>query len=482
MRSEASSPSDRLQVLARSNRFSEYATILASALILTIVLAAAWAFPERFVLLPIAAVAAILATAAFVNERTGLVLAILGGVSVLNVGADSGPVQYAYMVYLALYLAIWYGRRIGHVPIVQSRLDVVAVVVIAMIPVSAAVGLALGAEIKPLGGETADLMPLALYFPVRTLCASRDNGYKLAIIALVLYGAATCLYTFWRTYDMLTNADAVWKVLRVRAAGGEVSIVTGFVLSTALLGESRRRAHVALSVISVGLTLVGLLLTKSRGYWLGAAVGGLAVWVFSPPSIRSRLNLRLVAMIVGGGALSYLLVGDLLITLGAGVLERIFSVSSAVTTDPSMLNRFRESEAVWALVPNSPVFGHGVGTTYSYYNAESEGTRNYSFIHNGLASLWFKQGAVGFFGTLGLWVGSLWCAFSMARRNALPMDHRMAALAAGAGLAANMVPIYTSSPFYLINIVLATTTLIGLASGLSLRAASMQEAVSTASS
>lgn len=69
--------------------------------------------------------------------------------------------------------------------------------------------------------------------------------------------------------------------------------------------------------------------------------------------------------------------------------------SSAVTTDPSLVNRYIEWRAVWETIIDSPVIGYGYGSTFFDYNWILGYSYKYGFTHNGYLFLVLKSGIVG---------------------------------------------------------------------------------------
>jgi O-antigen ligase len=69
--------------------------------------------------------------------------------------------------------------------------------------------------------------------------------------------------------------------------------------------------------------------------------------------------------------------------------------SSAVTTDPSLVNRYIEWNSVWETIRQAPIIGYGYGATYFDYNWILGYSYHYGFTHNGYLYLLLKSGLVG---------------------------------------------------------------------------------------
>lgn len=431
-----------------------------------ITLCVAWVMPERILLVPMLFVALVAGVALLANETAATAAVIVGSALLFDSAGSDHPAEFIYDAYLISYIVVWYGRRIGRVRFVETAMDRLAALMIVLAGLAFVFGLFYGSDALLTVKESIGLIPLALYFPARALCTHHEKGAAIIANSLIGLGLAATAFTVYVTVTRLMSATAVWEILRVRAAGTEVQIMVGLVLTGVALGTSERRRGTLLATAVLGILLGGLILTKSRGYWLGAVVGVGVVWLFSRPALRGRLTLWGLIGATGMAAVALVVAGDLIVTLFAGIIERLGSISSAASADPSLLNRFRESAAVWKDARDAPIVGHGLGVTYRYFSIESGATRVWSFIHNGFASLIFKQGLVGFVTTLLFWGGAVWRGLAVYRRfpNA-PVAAGGLALGAAAGILSVFTTAYTSSPFFLAPIVTVTTVLIGAASG-----------------
>lgn len=448
--------------LARAGTWALLAACMAAA---AAAFGVAWVVPEHILLVPVVFVALAAGVALLANETVATVAVIVGSALLFGSAGSDHPAEFIYDGYLLLYLAVWYGRRIGRVRLVETAMDRLAALMIGLAGLAFVSGLFYGSDALLTVKESLGLVPLALYFPVRSLCTNHEKGPAIAANSLIALGLAATVFTVYTTITRLMSATAVWEILRVRAAGTEVQIMVALVLTGVAVGTSERRRHTLLATAVLGILMGGLILTKSRGYWLGAVLGLGAMWLVSRPALRGRLTLWGLIGAAGMAAVALAVAGDLIITLLSGVIERVGSISTA-TADPSLLNRYRESAAVWTGVRDAPIVGHGLGATYRYFSIESGSTRVWSFIHNGFASLIFKQGLVGFAATLLFWGGAVWRGLAVYRR--FPTVSAAAGglpLGAACALLAVLATAYTSSPFYQASSVAVTSVLIGLASG-----------------
>ncbi len=183
----------------------------------------------------------------------------------------------------------------------------------------------------------------------------------------------------------------------------------------------------ALGYLLFAAALLGLVLTYSRGAWIGTSVGLLV----------------LVLMLRKG---SWLLPGAILagaFTSGA-ILERLRSISTA-GSDPAVTNRFEIMETALRLITEHPFFGVGLGNFPAAYGSlmvSNLPMLSYSLevpphAHNLLVNLAVEVGLVG----LLAFVAMLAAATLKALRAYRTGEPRTRALALGiaAGLGATMI-------------------------------------------
>ncbi|MEL7474486.1 MAG: O-antigen ligase family protein [Planctomycetota bacterium] len=219
-----------------------------------------------------------------------------------------------------------------------------------------------------------------------------------------------------------------------------------------------------------GVLLTGLIITKSRGFWVAGAFGILSMAVVAPGAGRRRIvgyGALGVAFLAGFG---FLLFRDQLTLVALGVLDRLVSIGSA-TSDISIVNRLAESAAIWERIRANPVLGHGWGVQVTHFSVIAQSTRSWAFFHNGYLALWFKTGLWGLALMLTVWIGAMVRTARAARRTALPWSVRAPALGAGAAIAAFSPVVASSNPFSVLDQMLIVTITLALAHGVADRAA-----------
>ncbi len=401
----------------------------------------------------------------------------LAGVLVLQVfqlGGEAGLSVGEIVAGLALvgYLALWYGRALGAgAPIVTSRVDVAAALwTFVVAPAAVVLGLLFGADPTDFRADLLATLPFALYFPVKDVCAREEKGGLVVAGALLWLGAAALVLNALAFREVIATAEAVWEIADARFITGETSITAALLLSMAGLGTARRWSVRVLLAAATAAFAVGLIVMKSRGFWVSAALG--VVYLLAVLPARSRW--RLAAW--GGAALAVLVLaavtvlGDELILIADGTVRRFATLATATTQDISLVNRFRETEAAVDMALRNPILGYGWGVQVKRFNVIYDVTFSWAFVHNGYVALWVKTGLWGLALMLAVWVGGIVRGTSAGRGTALSPSSQACALGAASTLIAFSLVANSSNPFSILDQMMVVTLLLGLTNGLADRA------------
>ena len=398
-------------------------------------------------------------------------LARLAGVLLLQVsqlGGEAGTSVLEAIAGVALvgYLAHWYLTAIVNGrPMVRSMFDVAAVAWGTVGLVAAAIiGQLFGADPYDFRADILATLPFLLYLPVKDACLRDERGTLVIGTVLCVFGlaAAAINLTLFRT--AVTSANAWYEVADARFNVGETSITAGLMMCLAGAATASRRWLTLVLAGTAALLLGGLFITKSRGFWVSAAFGVVAMVVVAPAAQRRRILGYGLLGLIGLVAIGALLFWDQLSLIALGAYNRLISIGTA-STSISLLNRFAENEAVLAKMRVNPVLGYGWGVQFTHYSVVTEGTRHWAFMHNGYLSLWYKTGLWGLGLMMAVWVGAMTRAALAARRLRTRTRDRALALAAGATIAAFTPVATTSNPFSVLDQMLIVTLVLALAHG-----------------
>ncbi|MGB3541598.1 O-antigen ligase family protein [Rubrivirga sp.] len=455
---------------------------------------------ERFLLTAAAAIAGVLAIgivllmaaggspavwaiAVLVGGGLGLALwqpsplARLTGVLLLQLvqlGGEEGTSALEAVAGLALvaYIGHWYVVAVlSGRPLVRNLFDAAAVTYGTVgFVVAIGLGLFFGPNPYDFRADIIATIPFLLYLPVKELCAKDDRAGTAIGVVLCTFGLFAALQNAVLFRSAVSSAEALYKVADARFNIGETSITAGLMIALASAALSRRRWFALGSIAVAGILIAGLVITKSRGFWISALFGIVAMAVVAPGRGRRRIigygTLGAVAVV----GLAIAVLGDQLTVVALGALDRLVSIGTA-TQDISLINRFAESDAVWDKIKANPILGYGWGVQFSYYSVVADGTRDWAFLHNGYLSLWYKTGLWGLILVMTVWIGAMARAAKAARLLTLRLRDRALALAAGATMAAFTPVAISSNPFLILDQVMIVTVVMALAHGMADRAA-----------
>ena len=427
-------------------------TALLAALVgsLGVVGLVAWTAPNLTIFLPVALLA--LGTGAFLFTRPRLNFIVWLGAFALLFSSEKGIQlhEVAYGLYFYTYLFHWYVRRLFLYkrPIVHGRLDIALGLWLGLgLSLGVGVGLLFGADVTRIRGEWLALTMIAIYFPIKEFCMREKHGLAILLAILTFIG-------LWITFDnvltarhTLASATALWEFETVRKAGRELLLAfSGIILLSVLPALKNHAQQIGIAVILV-ILLVGLILTKSRAYWVEYLVAVVILIAIAPGMERRRL---VAWCVVGTGIISLIsivLLSSYINLLIAGASSR-FATLGATSTDLSFLNRFVEASAVMVKVVRNPILGYGLATDYSFFDIIALGTHTRSYIHIGFVAVLYKFGLWGALLIAYVWLASLSIAFVDSRRKFFSAFERAVLRGIVACSASMILPAMTSSVFF----------------------------------
>lgn len=380
--------------------------------------------------------------------------------------------EVAFAIYFLLYAAHWLFIRvvIQGEPLLRDASDWFVALFLVYVIGSLALTVLHRGDLLMALNEGFNFSLLALYFPFRDVCEREERGLTVLFSLVIILGLVASLRNFLHFQAILSDATYAWQIARGRVMVNEMFLLVAALITLTTALYARRITWILIYSGLFGTTSVALILTQSRAYWVDLALGVFLLFLLIDLQRKKRF------VVLGAlGAFSfvgvlYLLVGDFLFLLAYGLADRLLSLQSATSSDISLINRFFEMEALWALIKVNPIIGYGMGVKFTFFDAISHANWVKTFAHNGYMMLWFKFGLVGLSLILGLWGRSLWVAFRTAREHTASLDVRMFALALGICLIA-LIPSHNSSAtFSTGDTVLMFGLLTGWISGLSRRA------------
>jgi len=245
---------------------------------------------------------------------------------------------------------------------------------------------------------------------------------------------------------------------------GSYLLVSILFVGSVILSESRSGLGLWLRVGVLGMALLALLLTFSRGAVLGL-LGGLLVGALLLPYRRRIVGLAaIVVLVVGMTAL-------LLPAVRSQLIQRFVVLGYAETESPRAVTWLAALDAL----PHTSPLGIGFGNFPELLRHLPLGALLPQILyhpHNLWLAVYFETGILGLIGFGALMVGALWRSARLARRDTLLTSGLgVGAFAALVGLCIHLLADYTIYEFPMILTFVTVLALVGAAEKLSPRTA-----------
>ncbi len=273
---------------------------------------------------------------------------------------------------------------------------------------SLAVGLWQDNRTEYVWSEVRDFAYLMLFWLILAYASRFERVY---VYFLVFIGCCAVFATV-----SIIDAAVRYQFSRYNS-GISFLLLPGFFFSlAALIVPMLKQRKVLFSAILV-VFLFAIVVSFTRGLYLGMVVGGLAVML----CIRAAQTVRLVIISAAGLIVIIALLSLFNLTLDVLVnltINRGTEVAGGI--DVSSAERILEVVAVLDVLPNHPIFGAGIGGTILVYRftdlVGKAGMTDWWFIHNNYFQTLHKQGLFGLMTLLALWLGGIWKSYTLYKK------------------------------------------------------------------
>jgi O-antigen ligase len=430
-------------------RRGQYALNVGLAFGIALVLLVAGLSPTGLLLLPL--ILSVSVAAVFVVRRplVNLFLLLFGIAFTSGYTEGITAVELLHGSYLLVYLVAWFADRlVTRKQIVSNSPERMFLLFLIVLPFTVFITILLQGSLREYAQEMFALMHLALYFPIRDACRRSERGNVAVVTAFLLLAAYAAVRNGFLYRENLLEATMGWQVEKNRIAVNDGILMTSSLFFTALVGMGPTRLIRLAGALGGITTLIGLVLTQSRAFWVCFLVG-VAMILFILQGTERR---RIVLLITVTGVLTlavglFILRSDFLLIL-LGLTERFTSIGTAATQDISLINRFRESKVVLGLIADNPVVGHGAGVGYLFFEIGRSGTDTDSLVHNAFLGLWYKWGIWGLFAIVYMWGSTIAVGLRTLRERLTPF-RRLAMVGALSSLCVYVISANTANPFLL---------------------------------
>lgn len=220
-----------------------------------------------------------------------------------------------------------------------------------------------------------------------------------------VFGVGVALY-FWLTHDFaalpakwdaLNRAAALWSPWRLalhdlhpNVAGGLLALAAPWSVGWWLDSRAAQRRVQARAALVAGLILLGgLLLTTSRGAWLGLGLGLIAWALLRLALTRGR---RWPGVAWGGLVVAVVLMAVLALW---PTPQRVMALVNRLPGPTSADSRLELAQSAWQLIQDAPFTGLGLNAFPGWYAHYIRAIPHFYLIHshNVWLDMWLEQGA-----------------------------------------------------------------------------------------
>ena len=422
------------------------------------------------------------AAAFYLFKRPLLNLAVvLSGFSLI-VGFKAGlqAEEILYGLYYLSFLGYWFFTRsyLQRQVICNRPEERTLLIFLVLVTLTVPLSVAFDGWPDMIFGEWLSFTMLGFYWPIKEAIEKDERGLKVVVGSLIVVGLFVLVRNLLEYQSDLSNAEQLWQIASSRAITNESLLMIPAFFCIVLYLRTRSFPGRMLLLATVLGMFAGLILTQSRAYWVTFFLGTGFIFMFVSGKDKIRILSVGIVSAVGIGTLAYVILGDYLMLVLSGLLDRFLTLQSAVSNDVSLINRFLETQGVWEHIKVNPILGYGMGVPYRFYNITFEYSEIKTFVHNGYVALLFKFGVWGLGMMLFMMVRFFVTAFQNWKKRHDQLLPRLISLSVAAGLLALSVNATTANPFYQNDLMFIYASLWGIAGGIRARRTAIQQRVS----
>lgn len=270
---------------------------------------------------------------------------------------------------------------------------------------SLVVGLSQGNRMEYVLSETRDFAYLMLFW---LILASASRFERIYAHVVVFVGCCA-------VFAIVSIIDAAVRYQFSRYNSGiSFLLLAGFFFTLAKVIVPTFKKHKALFIGLLVIFLFAILVSFTRGLYLGVVVGLFTAMICM--GVAQTMRLVVISLFVLGVVIAVLFAFNLTLDfLVYQTTNRGTEVGGGI--DVSSTERILEVIAVLNAFPQHPIFGDGIGGTIRVYRftdlVGKVGMTDWWFIHNNYFQTLHKQGLVGLITLLILWLGAIWKAYRL---------------------------------------------------------------------
>lgn len=289
-------------------------------------------------------------------------------------------------------LAIWFINKIyiRREQIVYSFTDWLIIAFFILIIPNLFIALINGVKLIDWLREYGLFVLILYYFPVRDIITEKRDLVILLFI-MIIVTVILNLAQFYQYYSLLQKEFLYVYQLATSIRFNQSLYTTAIIFAIAFSALQKKFIHRYLLLIFAVMTVVALIASFSRAYWVMVLVNLFIVFFFIPKYARKFI---IIATIIGASLFTiftYIVFKDK-VEFFFYVLEKRFVSTAAGVKDISIQMRLNEFDGVLEQIEKYPFGGSGLARKFSYYDPIGITTQRTNFVHNGYLSLIYRVG------------------------------------------------------------------------------------------
>jgi hypothetical protein len=308
-------------------------------------------------------------------------------------GADISPVEVIIAFQYLGSLLIWFFWEIlvKRNKVVENIADLAVLFFLFIVVINSIIAYLNGVEILDWGREAANLMLVALYFPIRKYFTEKKHIITLLILyaIVVIVSALLHFYTYYlaTTQQNLVYAYQMAMGIRVNQTLFTSAAIFGFIFAL----YNRNKTISVLLILFTTISILGLITSFSRTFWI--------ILIFQIFAIIFYLSrLQRIKLIIYTTLTTILLLSSAVLffpdkaNIVVSLVEKRFLSSSKGLQDVSVQSRVDEYGVAWKKIKEYPLGGNGISAKFKFWNTLLGYSTDTIYIHNGYLIIMYRLG------------------------------------------------------------------------------------------
>lgn len=227
-----------------------------------------------------------------------------------------------------------------------------------------------------------------IFFVVTIEIIDNNEKFKKVFFSFVISATVVIGYGFYEFLFKGFRGRLTSTYNNANTAGSYFMMVALFAFSYLLFNKKKKNKIISLIYFLSSTTL--LILTYSRGAWLGYIMGiilGLSIFIYHLESTKLRIIITISILIIAILSISL---------LPTSVIERFKSIDNLESS--SIKQRLIQYKVGFNILKDYPISGVGIGRFSEIFNEyKIEGAKSFRHIHNIYLDVAVETGLLGFF-------------------------------------------------------------------------------------